>query len=89
MFGSLSGQLWPQEEEEEDCEAPLQGRRLHAVSRKVTRRRSFLEKARETIRTATAVEPLPGLRSARPSLARRTSFLDSKPVRKMAKLARR
>ena len=78
---------------------PLQGRRLHAVSRQLSRRRSFLEKARETIRTATTaaaassssssgVEPLPGLRS-RPSLARRTSFLDSKPVRKMAKLARR
>ena len=65
--------------------------------RKVSRRRSFLEKARETIRTATTAasasassgaEPLPGLKS-RPSLARRTSFLESKPVRKMAKLARR
>ena len=76
-------------------EPPLQGRRLHAVSRKLSRRRSFLEKARETIRTAktaaasaSVVEPLPGMRS-RPSLARRTSFLESKPVRKMAKLARR
>ena len=79
---------------------PLQGRRLHAVSRRLSRRRSFLEKARETIRTATTaaaaasvtssgVEPLPGLRSGRPSLARKTSFLESKPVRKMAKLARR
>ena len=90
--------LGDEEGGESPLPGPLQGRRLHAVSRRLSRRRSFLEKARDTIRTATTVaaavsasgvEPLPGLRSGRPSLARKTSFLESKPVRKMAKLARR
>ena len=88
------------EQDGEGESPPLQGRRLHDVSRKLSRRPSFLERARETIRTATTAtaaaavsssgaEPLPGLRSRPSSLARRTSFLGSKPVRKMAKLARR
>ena len=49
----------PLGDEEEGGESPLpgplQGRRLHAVSRRLSRRRSFLEKARDTIRTATCV----------------------------------
>jgi hypothetical protein len=58
----------------------------------VSRRRSFLEKAKETILGPTessSVEPLPGLKKRPPRLARRTSFLDSKPIRKLTKLSRR